>query len=116
VAIKTSCSKTPIKTIDEVFIVSDTIPDVTLASGVWLDLYTATGISPASDLVVKNKSSNAIYIQVRASTPPTASIDGWQLSGIGTAAGGEWTTVTKVPAGSRVWAKGNGKLFVQVLE
>jgi len=96
--------------------VADTIPDLTLVSGVWLDVYTASGIAPQSDLIIKNKSSNAIYIQVRASTPTSASIDGWQLNGIGTAAGGEWTTITKVPAGSRVWAKGNGKLFVQLFD
>jgi len=94
----------------------DTIPDLTLISGVWLDVYAASGIAPQSDLVVKNKSSNAIYIQIRASTPTAASIDGWQLNGIGTAAGGEWTTINKVPVGSRVWAKGNGKMFIQVFD
>jgi hypothetical protein len=96
--------------------VSDTIPDVTLASGVWLDVYNATGIAPGTALILKNKASNLVYIQVRATVPTASSVDGWTLAGVGSSSSGDWTTVDKVPAGSRVWVKGNGKLFVQVFE
>jgi len=90
----------------------DTIPDLTLVSGVWLDVYAASGIAPQSDLIIKNKSTSAAYIQVRASTPVT-NTDGWPLNPLASSLGGDWTTVTKVPAGSRVWVRGVGKLFVQ---
>lgn len=95
---------------------ADTLPDVTMVSGVWLDVYNATGITPGTALIVKNKGSNLVYIQVRSSVPVATSTDGWSLAGVGSSSGGDWTTIDKVPAGSRVWVRGNGKLFVQVFE
>lgn len=94
---------------------SETLPDVVLATGVWTDIYTASGIAPQSDLIIKNKSTSVAYIQVRASTP-TVNTDGWPINPLGSSLGGDWTTVTKVPAGSRVWVRGSGKVFVQLFE
>lgn len=94
---------------------SDTQPDITLVSGVWTDVYTASGIAPQSDLIIKNKSTSVAYIQVRASTPVT-NTDGWPLNPLGSSLGGDWTTITKVPAGSRVWMRGTGKIFIQLFD
>lgn len=94
----------------------NTLPDVILQTGVYVDLYTATGIAPGTALLLNNKSSGTVHIQVRASQPTNNSTDGWPLR----AGAGEltWTTVQEVPVGSRVWARGasGGRLFVQTLE
>lgn len=94
---------------------SDTLPDITVTSGVWFDAYSLTGISAGKNLIIKNKGTTPIYIQVRPTAPLPASTDGWNLLGTGTVPA-EWTTVQNVPNGSKVWIKGNGKVFVQELE
>jgi hypothetical protein len=95
---------------------ANTLPDVVLQSGVYIDVYAATGISPGTSLVLNNKSAATVLVQVRASQPPSTSSDGWPLR----AGAGEitWTTVQDVPTGSRVWVKGGnaGRLFVEVFE
>lgn len=95
---------------------ADTIPDVTLPANAYVDLYSLTGIAPGTSLVISNKSSGIVYLQVRASQPNVASTDGWPLRSPPN--NDTWTTVTSVPASSRVWAKGpgGGKLFVQIYE
>lgn len=97
----------------------DTLPDITLEAGVWMDVYAATGIVAGTPLIIKNKSNSTVYVQVRAAKPAELSNDGWDLRGSSAAtAQSTWTTVDNVPASSRVWVKGGsvGKLFVQVLE
>jgi hypothetical protein len=94
---------------------ADTLADITLTAGVWLDVYNASGIAPQSDLIIKNKSTSVAYIQVKASTP-TVNTDGWPLNPLASSLGGDWTTITKVPAGSRVWIRGTGKIFVQLFD
>lgn len=95
---------------------ADSLNDVYLSSNTWVDLYSLTGIAPGTSMIVNNKSSATVFLLVRASQPSGASNDGWPLR-----AGnldGNWTVVEKVPASSRVWAKGltNGRLYVEVFE
>lgn len=95
---------------------SNTLPDIIASNTSWSDIYTLTGISTGSPLIIKNKSSNICYIHTGPTAPPSASIDGWNLLGLNTSNGGEWVTVTNVPAGSKVWIKGNGRVSIQVFD
>lgn len=88
---------------------SNNIPELTI-NGVWTDIYTSTGLAVASDLILLNKSSSTMYVYVSATMPPVNSFDGWLLS---TTFPGNWTTITSVPVGSKVWIKGTGKILVQ---
>jgi len=54
-----------------------------------------------------------MYVYVSPTTPAANSFDGWLLS---TTFPGNWTTVTSIPAGSKVWIKGSGKVLVQVFD
>lgn len=95
---------------------SNTLPDIVMQTGTYIDVYNVSGIAPGTALLLNNKSSATVQIQVRPSQPPASSNDGWPLrSGAGETT---WTTVQNVPAGSRVWVKGNngGRLFVQIFE
>jgi hypothetical protein len=94
---------------------SNTLPDATLVSGTWYDAYALTGIATGTPLIIRNKGTTPIYIVVRPTAPAPSSTDGWSLLGSGTFPA-EWTTVSKVPTGSKVWLKGNGKVFIQELE
>ncbi len=94
---------------------SNTLPDITITSGSWFDAYALTGIAAGKDLIIKNKGTTPVYVQVRPTAPLSSSTDGWILLGSGTVPS-EWTTVVNVPTGSKVWLKGNGKVFVQELE
>lgn len=95
---------------------ADTIADIYLQGNTYVDLYALTGILPGTSLVINNKSSSVAFLQVRASQPNANSNDGWPLRS--SPAPDTWVTLTNVPAGSRVWAKGqaSGRLFVQVYE
>lgn len=95
---------------------ADTIADITMQANTYVDLYTLTGITPGTSLIINNKSSAVVFLQVRASQPSSASNDGWPLRS--SPAPDTWVTLTDVPVGSRVWAKGTtaGRLFVQVYE
>ncbi len=95
---------------------SNSLPDITLTSGVWTDIYAVTGLSPGLDLIIKNKSTSVAYVQVKAAIPVGNTTDGWPLNPLGSSLGGDWTVVTSVPSGSRVWVRGNGKFFVQELD
>lgn len=88
---------------------ADTLPDVTITTG-WNDLYQLSGIVQGTPLILKNKSSLPILIVISAAIPNPNFSGGWDI------AGSDWVTVTGIPTGSRVWAKGNGKLMVQVDE
>lgn len=94
---------------------SNTLPDITVVSGAWYDAYALTGITAGTPLIIKNKGTTPVYVVVRPTAPLPASTDGWPLLGSGTI-GSEWTTVSKIPDGSKVWLKGNGKVFIQELE
>lgn len=88
---------------------ADTLPDVTLSAG-WNDLYQATGIAAGTSLVLKNKSSTPILIVIAPVSPSPNFTGGWDISV------SDWATVSGVTAGSKVWAKGSGRILVQVDE
>lgn len=94
---------------------SNTIPDVQLVLNTWLDAYELTGITPGSSLIIRNKASAVVYINVNAAMPPMNSTDGWDLA---STTGERWTTVTNIPTGSKVWIKGTnvGKVSIQTLD
>lgn len=79
-------------------------------SGVWTDMYAAYSFPDSTDLILLNKSSSTMYVYVSPLQPLSTSFDGWLLS---TTFPGNWTTITAVPAGSKVWVKGTGKVMVQ---
>lgn len=94
---------------------SNTLPDVQLVANTWMDVYDITGIASTSPLIIRNKSSAVIYIQILPTMPATSSTDGWDLS---STTGERWTSITSVPTGSKVWIKGTvtGKASIQVYE
>lgn len=79
-------------------------------AGVWTDIYSVTGIAGSTDLIVLNKTSSTVYVYISPLQPLSTSFDGWLLS---TTFPGNWTTITSVPTGSKVWLKGTGKVMVQ---
>jgi len=95
--------------------VSNTLPDVQLVTNTWIDAYDLTGISPGTSLIIRNKASSVIYININPVVPATNATDGWDLA---STTGERWTTVTNVPIGSRVWLKGTnaGKVSIQILD
>lgn len=88
---------------------ANSLPELTL-TGVWTDIYSAIGLAGSTELILLNKSSGTMYVYVSATQPLTNSFDGWLLS---TTFPGNWTTVTSIPTGSKVWVKGTGKILVQ---
>ncbi|AMR57293.1 hypothetical protein vB_PsyM_KIL3b_0046 [Pseudomonas phage vB_PsyM_KIL3b] len=88
---------------------ADTLPDVTLNSG-WNDLYQITGIAAGSALLLKNKSSAPILIVIAPIAPGPSFTGGWDISA------SDWAVASGVPSGSKVWAKGAGRILVQVDE
>lgn len=45
------------------------IPDISLPSGVWSDLYAATGFAPGTKLLIYNKGSSTVFVWEGASAP-----------------------------------------------
>lgn len=88
---------------------ADTLPDVTLTTG-WNDLYALSGIVQGTPLILKNKASGFIIIVVSPTQPAPNFPGGWDLPA------SDWVAVSSVPEGSKVWARGAGKLMVQVDE
>lgn len=90
---------------------SNTLPDITVVQGAWVDAYAASGIPVGTSLIIKNRSSSVMYVYTGPTAPTVDSVVGWDL------AVGEWTRVSTVPVGSKVWLLGNGgKAFVQIVD
>lgn len=88
---------------------ADTLPDVTLSTG-WNDLYSLSGITRGTPLILKNKASLPVLIVISPISPNPNFTGGWDI------AGSDWVAVSAIPTGSIVWAKGTGRLMVQVDE
>lgn len=88
---------------------ADTLPDITLATG-WNDLYKLSGIVQGTPLILKNKASGSVIVVIAPNTPAANFAGGWDILA------NDWVAVSSIPEGSKVWAKGNGKLMVQVDE
>lgn len=84
-----------------------------ILTGIWTDIYSVTGIAETTDLIILNKNSGTVYVYISPLQPLSTSFDGWLLS---TTFPGNWTTITSVPTGSKVWVKGMGKVMVQVFD
>jgi hypothetical protein len=86
---------------------TDTISDVTLLGVVYQDIYTATSIVIGTPLVVQNKSAtNLVYLQISATIPTANDEDGRILYP------GKEVFITGATTG--LWAKGHGRLHVEV--
>jgi hypothetical protein len=88
---------------------ANTLPNTILTRGVWLDAYAAqTSIPAGSNLVIKNRSSNLVLVYVGPTAPAAYEDIGWDIGP------GEWTRAGTIPAGSKVWLFGVGKVNVQI--
>jgi hypothetical protein len=85
---------------------SDTLPDVSLVMTQYKNVYTETGISPGTAVVVQNKSAHSCWLQISTNQPAAESEDGTLLFT------GEFVLITGSISG--LWAKGNGKISVQL--
>lgn len=88
---------------------ADTIPDVRLTRSAYLDLYAITGIPKGTQLMIQNKSSTDVLIQVKNKQPLSTSTDGTLIP----------TREVYVVEGdnlSTVWALGSGNISVQPQE
>lgn len=86
-----------------------TLPDVPCVSTSYTNIYTASGIPPGTKIIIQNKSTNPMYIQIKDTQPSPTSTDGniipsYQFMII---EGGE------MPG---VWVRGAGKISVQVYD
>ena len=84
-----------------------TLPDIVLSNSTFLDVYAATGIPPGTPLILQNKSTTAFYIQEKETMPSPTNIDGKILTSY------SFFLVTPEPS-VRCWAKGNGRLSVEM--
>ena len=55
---------------------ASTIPDVRLSKTAYLSLYTLTGITVGTSLIIQNKTSSNIYVQQTSTAPAVTSTDG----------------------------------------
>ncbi len=92
---------------------ANTLPDVML-TGVWVDVYAATGLTVGNKIQIQNKSSSPMLLQIQASKPTEASLDGWMLYS-GMLGASYEVGVSDIPAGSSVYVKGTGRINVQDL-
>lgn len=59
------------------------LPDLQLVASVWTEVYAATGIAVNTPLVMQNKISSPVLVQIRSTTPVTT-LDGYSLAAGGT--------------------------------
>lgn len=88
---------------------ANTIPDIKLVNTSYTNLYTVTGIPTATPLVIQNKQTTGIYIQISPTQPIASSRDGWLLAG---------NDAVLVEGGniSNVWAWGTSTISVQIYD
>lgn len=88
---------------------ANTLPDIRLSKTAYVDIYTLTGIPKGTSLLIQNKNTNAVYVQVRETQPAAASLDGFLL------VQNQFCYVTSVGSSS-VWASGSGLILVQAID
>ena len=87
---------------------SDTIADVIVNNDAFTNLYSASGISVGTELLIQNKTPNILYIQSVSSQPSADSVDGSIVEP------NEYVVVTNTPTGC--WGRlieGKGRVSVQ---
>lgn len=87
---------------------SNTIPDVKLSGTAYQNVYALTGIAVGTHVLIQNKQSTAVYIQVQSTQPDTASRDGYML------VGNEACIVKGSITG--LWVFGTSRICVQILD
>lgn len=87
---------------------ANTIPDIKLSGSAYQNIYALTAIPAGTHILIQNKQSTAVYIQIQTSQPDSASRDGYML--VGNEACIIKGTITNV------WAFGTSRICVQVLD
>jgi hypothetical protein len=78
---------------------ADTRGDITIPTGAWLNLYTASGVTLGAAATITNKSSSPCYIVIAASAPTITAVP----KGLPLFAGSE-SNMCSVPSGaSGLW-------------
>ncbi len=52
---------------------ADTLNNITLASGTWVNLYTSSGIAVGTKIIVQNIGNGDVYLNTGATTPTSLS-------------------------------------------
>ena len=82
-----------------------TLPDVSLSNSAYTDLYNETGIVVGTSLLIQNKTTNNIIVQVGASLPDVDNDDGVYLK--------PYDFIIVEAGESGAWAIGTGDISVQ---
>ncbi len=88
---------------------ADTLPDIRITRTAYTDVYTATNIPRGSNLIIQNKTTTGLYIQVRATQPAAASTDGYLLMS-------NEACIVESSHINGVWISGAGAVSIQVYE
>lgn len=86
---------------------ANTLPDINIVNNVYLDLYALTGITPGKPIIINNKTSGAMMVQIKPTQPLGTDNSGLQILG---------AAFMYIDAGeSRVWLRGQsgGRINVQ---
>lgn len=84
---------------------ANTLPDITLVSGVFLNINALSGIAVGKPMIINNKSSGTCLLQIKPTAPLNTNNDGVQIVTTGFYFIGEGEDT--------VWIKGqNGRLSV----
>lgn len=83
-----------------------TIPDIQLSSTAYTDLYTVSGITVGTEILIQNKGPVVIVVQNSTLAPDNASWNGFLIP---------YMAVWVAPSGTTgVWAKGGSTVAVEV--
>lgn len=84
---------------------ANTIPDISSVNGSFTDVYTSSGITVGTSIIIQNKSTSALYVQISALQPLSTSTDGVYIQPY------QFYVVDAGEVGC--WIRGNGKICVQ---
>lgn len=79
---------------------ANTIPDVSVPANDWVDVYSATSIAVGTGLIITNKSSYPVLLQIKGTKPSLSSTDGEPLD-----PDGAYKRLQISPNESGLWAK-----------
>lgn len=85
---------------------ADTIADIILTGTEYQDVYSETGITVGTKIVIQNKTTDKVWVQVNASQPSSDSRDGYLME-----PDAKFPISIDVGA-SGCWAFGNGPISV----
>lgn len=87
---------------------SDTIADVVLDNVIYQNVNLLSGIAPGTKVILQFKGTGNTRVQLKSFQPAASSSDGVQLISF------EFYVVDPDSPASIIWAKGSGRLSVQV--